>query len=644
MTDAPQPTQPPPDLDNAPKPSAAEASTVGEAGHARFTPARPPRFWRLKRFVASFNPLPLFFGPVFHRDVRVSGRKRGTYLTRLIVLAVPTAFVALLFMSTSRQFLGVGGEGSAAARIQSLQTTAFSVAATVAWCQLITLALVAPLLTSSSVVDERTARTLSAIAASPLSAGRVIGGLFASRMLNLALLALLPLPLLLAIRTFGGLETSFVLWSFALAVCSAVALAAVGLWASTRVTRPAGGVMLSILVLIGHWAIGPLVLMLDSAVQGWKAPSTMMPLVTSPPAALLMLQQHELAVMLGFGAEQAAAINCGFSLTLAAGALLLARWNLASMIANDRVELVKQPSRRERRVAASVAVGTDTATSDAQAGHSRTVTGNPVLWREMRQSLFAHAWKRWLGIIGVVFVVLLFHALTLSMSPYDTDWIVILPSIVGVILLVLSAATMPSGAVTTELEARTWATLLTTPLGTYQILLPKVAGAMRRLWPAFFFITVHLIVCVARGIVMPGALPFALLHFVVFALFLCCTGVFFSLCSRKSAVASTLNIAMVLALWLVAPIFAAILTEILSNGNGEKLIGIGFFTNPVVIFGVGLGGLADHAGFSLPGYNSMSAEVFFPLWLVSLLIYCTLAVLIMVWTKQSFHRLATARI
>ncbi len=612
-----------------------------------FTPARPPRFWRFKRFVSSLNPLTLFFGPVFQRDVRVSGRRKGTYVTRLIVLGIPTAFVALLFASTSRHYYGDGNSESAAARIQSLQDTAYSVAATIAWCQLITLALVAPLLTAGALVEERTARTLSAIASSPLSPGRVIGGLFAARMVNLGLLALLPLPLILAIRTFGGLETSFVMWSFAMAVCCAVALAAVGLWASTRVSRPAAAISFSILFLLLHWALPPLIVMIDSALQGWKQPSSLLPFVFSPPAALAMLQTPQFASMIGFSAEEAAAINCVLSLSIAAGALLLARWNLARLIATDRVELVRQPSRKERRRAAATGeTPSDRADSSNTGAHSRTIAGNPVLWREMRHSLFASTWKRWLGIGGICLVVLVLHALTTGFARYDTEAIVIVPCVGSLILLLLSAAATPAGAVTTELEARTWATLLTTPLTTYQIMLPKALGAMRRLWPAFLFVTLHLIVCIARGIVAPGSLPFTLLHFALYAAFLSCTGVFFSLCSRKSAVASTLNIALVLGLWLVGPLFCGILIGIVGDGSsgGEKLLGIGFFSNPVVIYSIGIAGLTDGGRLSMPGFNNMDWGTFTSLWIVSLLVYAGLATLVMVFLRENFHRLSTARI
>ncbi|MDP1662291.1 MAG: hypothetical protein Q8L55_10295, partial [Phycisphaerales bacterium] len=251
--------------------AALEPALADPPGPPPFVPARPPRLWRARRFLRSFSPLPLLLGPVFHRDMRISARRKGAYAARFVVLAIPTVVVALVFAAMPTAYYG-NGYGSAAARIQSLQDTAAAVATTVAWCQLVTLSLIAPLLTAGAVVEERAARALSVIAASPLTPGRIIGGLFTARMINLALLAVLPLPLILAIRTFGGLETSFILWSSAIAICSAVAMAAVGLWASTRVSRPAAAVSFAMLFLVVLWAGPPLYVLCEAALTGWRAP------------------------------------------------------------------------------------------------------------------------------------------------------------------------------------------------------------------------------------------------------------------------------------------------------------------------------------------------------------------------------------
>jgi ABC-type transport system involved in multi-copper enzyme maturation permease subunit len=621
-------------------------------------PVRPPRFWRLKRILRSFDPLKLFFGPVFHRDMRISGRRKGGYAARFIVLAVPTAIVTLVFIGASQTYSFGSYSGTAAARIQALQSTAWNVAITVAWCQLIMLALIAPLLTAGAIVEERTARALSVIAASPLSAGRVIGGLFAARMVQLSLLAFLPLPLILAIRTFGGLETSFILWSSAVAVCSAIATAAAGLWASTRATRPAAAVSFAVLLLLAHWGTGPLTVLLDLAIHSWsQQPTTYAVMVSSPPAALLMLQQPEIAAFTGVRAEQAAAINCAISLALAAVALLLARFQLARLIATDRVELVRQPTRRQRRKALRAAseaqpehdpsappISPGPIGADHENDHSREVTGNPVMWRELRQPLFAAPWKRWAGVLGIVTIVAIIHASTLSSYGRDASYgVVMVPSICIVALLILTAASVPAGAVTTELEARTWATLLTTPLSTFQILLPKVLGALRRLWPPFLFITLHLVVCIARGIAPVGSLPFTLLHFGAYAVFLCCTGVFFSLCSRKSAVASTLNLSVAFALWLLGPIFFGLLVGAVLRGS-DKSIGLFLFSNPVFTYGAGLANMCESPANYDMGPLDLAPLHFYILWAFSLMVYLAFAGVVLTYARQNFHRLSTARI
>ncbi|HYD00695.1 MAG TPA: ABC transporter permease subunit [Phycisphaerales bacterium] len=642
--------------------TAAPVQSAAPLTEPGFTPGRPPRLWRLKRFLRSLNPARLLFGPVFQRDMRTSGRRKGTYAARLLVLLVPSIVVALVFAANSSRSSFTGS--STAARMQALQDTASAVAFTIAWCQLITLTFIAPLLTAGSIVEERTARALSVIAASPLSPGRVIGGLFASRMVHLSLLALLPLPLILAIRTFGGLETSFILWTSAVAVCSAVAMASVGLWASTLAARPAAAISFSLLALVLHWAGPPLIVLCDSALQGWTQPAFFDVMVASPPLILVLFM--DAPPFLGLRIEQAAAVNCLISLGIAAGALLAARWQLARLIATDRVELVRQPSRRQRRKAQLAAsANAETQAPGLAAGssgepvsleapptspgplggdaESRTVTGNPVMWRELRQPLFASPAKRWIGVISVLLIIAVIHISTLRVYGSDLEPVAIIPACAALALLMLAAAAIPAGSVTTELEARTWATLLTTPLSCYRILVPKVLGSFRRLWPPFAFAIGHLLLCIARGFVHPGALVFTLLHFATYALFLCCTGVLLSLCCRKSAVASTLNIMVAIVLWLLGPMFVGLVLALFDSNPGDEF-GFLLFSHPMITYGVGMAGLSDDSSRYYMGPLNLTPVPFFCLWAVSLAIYLAAARLVLAYAKLNFHRLSTARV
>ncbi|MDP1662114.1 MAG: ABC transporter permease subunit, partial [Phycisphaerales bacterium] len=351
---------------------------------------------------------------------------------------------------------------------------------------------------------------------------------------------------------------------------------------------------------------------------------------------------------IGFSLEEAAAINCATTLTVAVGALLAARFQLARLIATDRVELVRQPSRRQRRKALRGG-----ATAEALTGHdatdpgatSRTVTGNPVLWRELRQPLFGSTWKRWLGIAAVVVAVGTIHATTMNAMRYETIAVVLVPAIGALMLLLLSAAAVPAGSITTELEARTWATLLTTPLRTHQILLPKVAGALRRLWPPFLFVTLHLIVCIARGIAPATVLALTFAHFAVFAAFLSCTGVFFSLCSRKSAVASTLNLSLALTLWLLGPILFGLVVALLTRGGGgDDAFGYFFFSNPAMSYGAAVVGLCEGNSRYEIGPLTLSRSGFFLLWNISLGTFLLAACGVLAFAGRHFHRLSTARI
>src|SRR5258706_15498210 len=109
--------------------------------------------------LSSLNPVSLLFGPIFQKDVRTAGRKRGTYVMRALYGAALLALVAIVFAGMQSEvsyFTGVR-------RLQRLQTLAPMMAIMVVWFQFIALCLAAPIFTGPAICDEKRARTLPAL-------------------------------------------------------------------------------------------------------------------------------------------------------------------------------------------------------------------------------------------------------------------------------------------------------------------------------------------------------------------------------------------------------------------------------------------------------------------------------------------------
>ncbi len=133
--------------------------------------------------------------------------------------------------------------------------------------------------------------------------------------------------------------------------------------------------------------------------------------------------------------------------------------------------------------------------------------GPPVLWKERRIPLLGK--RKIAQTIGAILILGLL-ALTYGLcarehmlQDYETH---VAYTVVFFGVGLLFTTVLPATCITTERESQTWTLLLTTTVGTWEILGSKLAGAVRRCVPAWFLLLAHLIVFVAAGIIHPVAL------------------------------------------------------------------------------------------------------------------------------------------
>lgn len=171
-------------------------------------------------------------------------------------------------------------------------------------------------------------------------------------------------------------------------------------------------------------------------------------------------------------------------------------------------------------------------------------------------------------------------------SDGDYDGVNYMLVVIAPVVALLRAASQNAGTLAEEREARTWETLLTTPLSPRAILIGKLAGAMARQWEVPAIIGLHAVVCcVMLGNLTPLLVPQLLAVVISAMLFLSGTGALCSLLAAKGSTASLLNVSVALTLWLVVPVVVALLAAALrvSPSDMEAIGAIILATNPITL-------------------------------------------------------------
>jgi ABC-type transport system involved in multi-copper enzyme maturation permease subunit len=607
---------------------------------------RPPLYRRLAR---SLNPLSIAAnipGPIFQKEVWISGRKAGTYWGRALFAAGLLGFVTLVFCTTSLDTYAIGP----AQRLQAMQNVAPSVFTTVLIFQFIALALAGCILGAPAICEEKRAGTLGTLLTTPLKAWQIVVGKTSAFFVQILILALIATPLLLAIRIFGGLTAQAVIASASLSLSTALLAGLLGLLHSISAKRTPSAILGALVSLVASQSITPLVFWLLE----WRGHNVSWFAITyaCTPAALIMVAVAQVGAPIpGFVMQYAWLGSTGFNLALCVITLIAASWKLRRAMAREAeggstIPRAKKPKGEKQSQTPAVAGDPQAATpaampplapgtppvprkkrrTIAQPVSSRTVSDNPVLWRELRQAAFRSSTQ--MIISATVFVVGL--AVLYWRVGLNEEGLHATVGIVAVLAALCVAAVSTTSGISGERESRTWEALLATPLSARQIVTGKFMGALRRQWFIPALVALHFAAATVYFLVKhegfdPAAVPFlgAILAAPVIAL--SGTGVLFSLLCRKSTVAAVCNFGLALAAWVGAPIIALIVDESFGRGSGNhaNLVSSLCCINPVAMAVVALGGGLDRH-YDLFDWGNVGVGAFTWIVLGYLLFFCAL--------------------
>ena len=560
----------------------------------------------------------LFVNPIVLKELKASSRRKRTYFLRAGYLLLLVSALLLTWWGVVQGSISQ----STAEVLQRQSQTGQALSLTLGWIQLVALTLIAPMLTGSCVSDEIEDRSLDVLLITPLTAGQIIVGKLLSRLVYVVLLVLLSMPLLLAMRTYGGFTVGQLIQIEVLSLTTALLGAAAAIVLSCWEARGWRAVAMTYFWLALWWFAFPLI-----AVAGFfLIVSVLKPLLPWvqwdhwmfdwEAYPFLMMHSNPLMAMGILTVEAASgsalpwspqyallsvnAVNVGIS----AGLVMLAV-PLLRRTANRRLEGAERKAvnwvvrlfRRRSGAAPPRAreVGGDSmahaelvrsdAASDPQADLPvPRVWNNAILWRETRFNLF----RRPITLTAVVFLVVGMRVWYNVEGGVRSAADMLIPLIWLALFaqLVIACVVSPT-VIASEKQARSWEVLLCVPMKPLTILWSKAIGSLKAsMIPLGVLMLELLYYSMAHPALRLVALQVAMVS-IAFAALLACTGVALSLWCNRNMTAMAANLGVAIALWGGLPVGVGIFSALRGwSSRMEEILGVALVINPFYWLGV----------------------------------------------------------
>jgi ABC-type transport system involved in multi-copper enzyme maturation permease subunit len=582
----------------------------GPASASAMPRSAPRATWlgRLARACAPQRLLANLHNPIIQKEVMVAGRRRSTYVVRCLSVLILLAIAVISYVGV---FFDESAGESGLQFMQRAQELAPALTAMVLWFEYVTLLLIGPTIVGGSLCDERRSGTLGALFTTPLTAFQIAGGKLVAGLSQLVILVLLALPLLLALRVFGGVDLELVVAMAALVLSSAVLACTLALFYSAKAARgfsATSSAIVSMIAIQGGVPLAFLVATYKGALSTTIGERLIE--VCCGPGALGMATATLVgeAPRMWTSAANLCWYNALYSLGFAALAFVALVIRLRRVMLKDAGSRVELLTRRQRRKQAKsqATSGPDVAGASpiAPAGQvlaagssalkprggaaeqevmgkdSREVGDQPVLWRELAQPAFQ---SRVRFIIASVVIVGFLMYLNLQVEePDDRHRINMVLMGIGMVICLAIACGASSSSIPQERESRTLDVLMTTPLTAREIVMGKFWGAMRRQWFVPAVLLTHLFLSGILGSTVP---TMALVHvggtFLVMVAFLNAVGLWVSINAKKSSRAAVKTALIALGCWALPFLMIGLLFALWSDEAMEFFLGLVVIVNPV---------------------------------------------------------------
>jgi ABC-type transport system involved in multi-copper enzyme maturation permease subunit len=498
------------------------------------------------------------FGPILFYDLVRNARRRVVGMR-----CVYTSLLLLtLFIVCSAVFENHAGDPWAMFHTDNVPPTvlaqlAASFTATVLGAQLIVGCALAPLSVAAAIPEEKQRRTLEFILATDLRNREIVLGVLLSRLGQVWLLLLAGLPILCLLQLLGGVEPELVLVGFGVTALTMLSFASLALLNSIYARRPITAILATYAQVVVYLAISGAskwgvveFSWLGGYPTGddWDSPIHIDDVVGWLGIGNLGVAGYDLVEGLKSGAALHEVLwplltnYCWFHGVLTAGCLGWAMLRLRAVALKQAGVAARQdefpPGWRWRWL----------------------LNWWPLLWKETRAGRRPH-WVVRLGrglliFAGVVSLAAILGIFVLTIPEIDWRELRLIANrwvrVVGMAmagLLLLQVAGRSAGSIAGERDRQTLDTLLTTPLGTSQIVLAKWLGSIIGSWRAWVWLSLIWLAGWYSGGLQAADVPMLFLACLVYAILVASLGIWISARGKSTARSLTGTLAGLFLLW-----------------------------------------------------------------------------------------------
>lgn len=476
------------------------------------------------------------FGPVLFYDLVRTARRARTYVTRCAYLVLLLFFLwSVVGSQMERHAYRPSGDPE---RVKEMAALAEAFFGTFMGVQFGLALFLTPAYVASAVTEEKERKTLEFLLATDLDSREIVLGKLVARVGQLTLLLLAGLPVLSAVQFLGGVDPDLVLAGFAATALTVAGLAGVSILASVHARRSRDAILLAYLAAGLYVALCFLGTFLIET--RYFSGIDLIPGVLTPDDCIRAFQ----AGNPGYALYRVFSATAGPVREAIPGTLR----DYAIFYALVTGVTVTLAVRRLRPVALREAGGRTGDAKDRRRA-AKPVGDRPMVWKEMHHG--GRSRPRWRARLMVgAFVALSFLPAAFMLFDYGwfggprrsyTDlagafntYVRVVATAVACLACLLGAAVRGSVAVRVERDKDTLDALLTSPLGSREILFGKWVGCLWGLrWPATWLGCVYLLGLLTGGLSLFAVPPLAAAVF-VYCGTLAAVGLWFSVVCRTT--------------------------------------------------------------------------------------------------------------
>jgi ABC-type transport system involved in multi-copper enzyme maturation permease subunit len=505
-------------------------------------------------------------GPVFSFELMMTARRGRLYLIRA---SYALLLLAILWAAHSAWTSETGGV------LSSRQVKFFGLPALLGIAigqELLVLALT-PAMVAGVIADERQRKTLHYLMASQLTSSEIVLGKLLARMLYMAVLLGVSLPVLSLLVLMGGIDPKLVMLVCAATLTTAWFVAALSIWAST-VARRVRDAFLIAYGLEGIWLLSP------AALRGISVPVSSFAdnfltffidwVGTSSPAEIARGMLFNIGLGGGSLSSELESIAWMMGLQTAFGLILAV---LAA------IQL--RPTFRAQDGESGTRVLRGTRAVFARLGRKRisqrpVFAQRPMLWKELYTG-GPRGFARFVGflltVIGGGFLIYytiwngalafdeMWNSSSATVRRSQFFWFLRFVAPLLYMSMMVAIAAVAAAAVTSEHEEDTWVSLTSTDLTGREIVFAKLRGAMERGYRISAVLVMLALAGVVCGSVHILSVPALMVALPVYGWFAAALGIWISMQLRSTWRAQFLTIACLILLNVIGQGFLNMISQ-----------------------------------------------------------------------------------